>query len=91
MTVGGEDVSLTATEYELLRVLSVNAGRVVTYRALQHQIWSRRGSDEQELARAFIRKLRGKLGDDARNPTYIFNVRGTGYRMPRPDGSPQSS
>ncbi|MYH58470.1 MAG: response regulator [Boseongicola sp. SB0675_bin_26] len=91
VTVGGEDVSLTATEYELLRVLSVNAGRVVTYRALQHQIWSRRGSDEQELARAFIRKLRGKLGDDARNPTYIFNVRGTGYRMPRPDGSPQSS
>ena len=82
--VSGRTVTLTATEYELLRILSVNAGRVVTSESLLRQIWGSRNSDDTEPVRAFVKKLRAKLGDTAANPAYIFNERGVGYRMPEP-------
>ena len=85
VTVAGREVELTATEYELLRVLSLNAGRVVTYDALLRQAWSGREPGNVDLVRNFIKKLRAKLGEDAQNPTWIFNLRGVGYRMARPD------
>ena len=84
VTVAGRPVTLTATEYELLRVLSLNAGRVVTQDALLRRIWGLRGGKKSEAARTCIKKLRRKLADDAANPTYIFNERGVGYRMARP-------
>ena len=86
VTVAGREVELTATEYELLRVLSLNAGRVVTYEALTRRVWSGRETGNDDLVRNFIKKLRAKLGEDAANPTWIFNMRGVGYRMARPDG-----
>ena len=84
VTVGGETVELTATEYELLRLLSVNAGRVVHFDTLLRRIWEGRDGADANLVRIFVRTLRAKLGDDAENPTWIFNQRGVGYRMPRP-------
>ena len=86
VTVAGREISLTATEYELLRVLSLDAGRVVTYEALLRQVWGGREAGDMDLIRNFIKKLRAKLGEDAANPTWIFNVRGVGYRMPPPGG-----
>ncbi len=80
-TVAGRPVRLTATEYELLRVLSLNAGRVTTYDTLLRQVWGRRETDDTELVRTFIRKLRRRLGDDAASPSYIQTERGVGYRM----------
>ena len=84
VTVAGAAVDLTPTEYELLRVLSLNAGRVVTYDTLLRRVWSGRGSAEGNLVRIFVRNLRRKLGDDAANPAWIFNQRGVGYRMAEP-------
>ena len=84
VSVSGREVALTATEYELLRVLSLNAGRVVTYDSLRRQVWAERETVDIELVRNFVKKLRAKLGDDAARPTWIFNVRAVGYRMPRP-------
>ena len=84
VTVSGREVELTATEYELLRVLSLNAGRVVAYNALLRQVWSGREKGDANLVRNFVKKLRAKLGDDAQSPAWIFSVRGVGYRMPRP-------
>ena len=84
VTVAGRRVELTATEYELLRVLSVNAGRVVTTDTLLRQVWDRRGRGDSEPVRTFVKKLRRKLGDAADNPAYIFNERGVGYRIPKP-------
>ena len=86
VAVDGREVSLTATEYELLRVLSLNAGRVVTYETLERRVWSDRAAGDANLVRNFVKKLRAKIGEDAVNPTWIFNVRGVGYRMARPDG-----
>ncbi|WP_420617311.1 ATP-binding protein [Candidatus Palauibacter sp.] len=84
VSLAGRPVALTATEYELLRVLSLNAGRVVTRDALLRRIWGQRGGRKSEAPRTCIKKLRQKLGDDAANPTYIFNERGVGYRMAKP-------
>ena len=84
VTVAGTDVELTATEFELLRVLSLNAGRVVTYDALMRQVWDGRAASDTDLVRNFVKKIRAKLGEDAASPTWIFNVRGVGYRMPNP-------
>ena len=84
-SLAGRPVRLTATEYELLRVLSVEAGRVVTYEALLRRLWNGRRDRDAELVRTFVKKLRRKLGEDAAKPVYIFNERGVGYRMARPD------
>ena len=84
VSVAGEPVALTATEYELLRVLSLNAGRVVTFDTLLRRIWSGRGRADANLVRIFVRTLRQKLGEDAANPAWIFNERGVGYRMAAP-------
>ena len=84
VTVGGAEVDLTATEFELLRLLSVNAGRVVHHDTILRRVWDGRDGADANLVRIFVRTLRAKLGDDAENPTWIFNRRGVGYRMPRP-------
>ena len=84
VSVAGRPVRLTATEYELLRVLSLNAGHVTTYEAALHQVWGGQEHARPALVRAFVRKLRAKLGDDSADPDYIFNERSVGYRMPRP-------
>ena len=86
VTVGGRDVQLTPTEYELLHALALNAGRVSTYDSLLRRVWrTRDGRGNRRLVRAFVKQLRKKLGDDPNRPTYIVNERGVGYRMPRPD------
>ena len=87
VSVAGRTVELTATEYELLRVLSRNAGRVSTFDALLRQVWGGRHNGDTELVRTFVKKLRRKLGDDAASPAYIVNERGVGYRMARPDNA----
>ena len=84
VTLAGRPVRLTATEYELLRVLSVNAGRVTTYESLLRQVWGRLNSGDFRPVRAFVKKLRRKLGDNATNPAYIFTERQVGYRMGKP-------
>ena len=84
VTMAGRPVRLTVTEYELLRVLSLNAGRVSTSDMLVRKVWGERETDDTKLVRTFIKKLRSKLGDDASRPTYILTERGVGYRMASP-------
>ena len=84
VTVAGSSVELTATEFDLLRVLSVNAGRVVTYETLLRKVWDRREGGNPQVVRTYVKRLRRKLGDGAENAAYIFTVRQVGYRMARP-------
>ncbi|MCY3671441.1 MAG: response regulator [Alphaproteobacteria bacterium] len=84
-TVAGQPVPLTATEYDLLRLLTLNAGRVSTYEWLIRQLWNGPDSAEPDRVRTFVKQLRRKLGDDPKRPAYILNVRGVGYRVPRPE------
>jgi DNA-binding response OmpR family regulator/signal transduction histidine kinase len=88
VTVAGHPVKLTATEYEVLRVLSRNAGRVSTYRSLLNQAWSKHpGKIDPKLVHALVQTLRRKLGEDGSRAAYILNERGVGYRMPEPTAS----
>ncbi len=65
--------------------MGVNAGRVVHHDTILRRIWGGRDGADANLVRIFVRTLRAKLGESAENPTWIFNLRGVGYRMPRPD------
>ena len=84
VTVAGQPVQLTSTEYELLRELSVNSGRVLTHDTLLRRVWKSRDSGDRRLLRAIVKNLRRKLGDDANTPRFIFTQSRVGYQMPRP-------
>ena len=84
VTVAGRPVELTATEYELLRVLAQDAGRVLTHETLLRRVWAGRPAAAPKIVRAYVKRLRDKLGDEADRPALIVNERGVGYRMPRP-------
>ena len=87
VSVAGREVPLTATEFELLRSLSLDAGRVSTYDSLLRRVWGGRNYAGPELVRTFVKKLRRKLGDTAARPAYIATERGVGYRMVEPERS----
>ena len=89
MTARGVPVELTATEYELLRVLSLDAGRVVTFETLLRRVWGKDEKANANLVRNFVRNLRRKLGDNAASPAYLLNERRVGYRMAA-TGEPQN-
>ena len=83
--MSGRRLALTATEYELLCALSVNAGRVSTYDSLLRQVWGGRASTAH-VVRNCVMQLRRKLGDDAAKPAYVVTEHGLGYRMAGPSG-----
>ena len=87
VTLGGRDVRLTPSEYELLRILSMNAGKCMTYDALIRRMWKRPDPGHAGRVRTFVKQLRRKLGDDPQRPLYIVNVRGVGYSMAHPPGA----
>ena len=84
VTVAGCPVRLTATEYRLLWELSKNAGQLFTHARLLRRVWGPGYPDDPRILSTFIRRLRSKLGDNARNPTYIFTERQVGYWMASP-------
>jgi DNA-binding response OmpR family regulator/signal transduction histidine kinase len=81
VNVSGQPMQLTATEYKLLTELSNSAGRVLTQDELLRRVWGPEYLGESQLLRSYVKSLRQKLGDDARNPSYIFTEHGIGYRM----------
>ena len=83
---GGEPVSLTPTEYRLLLVLARRAGEVIEYVTLaqlvleyEAELW-----EAKELIKRHVFTLRQKIEPDPAHPTYVVNVRGTGYRLDDP-------
>ena len=83
VTVAGRPAQLTGTEYRLLFELSINAGRVLTNDQLMRRVWPLRDPSDSQVVRAYVKRLRSKLGDHAGSPTYIFNEPRVGYRMPK--------
>ena len=83
VTLAGERVRLTPLEYRILAELASNAGRVLTHRHLLRRLWGIRNDSDLRPMRTLIKSLRRKLGDDSKNPTYIFTEPRGGYRMAR--------
>lgn len=78
----GQPVHLTPTEYELLRVLMVNAGKTMTHRQLFSAVWiGRKFGDAQQYLRVHIANVRRKIETNALDPRYIITEPGVGYRF----------
>lgn len=80
VTLNGEDINLTATEYKILELLAKNKGKVITKEIILDKIWDSKGNyvDDNTLS-VNIRRLRKKIESDPKNCKYIITVFGIGY------------
>jgi two-component system, OmpR family, KDP operon response regulator KdpE len=81
VTVKGQPVKLTPTEYSLLEQLVTRPDSVLTHRELLSNVWGAEYRDETEYLRVYIGRLRRKIEDDPANPTYLLTEAGVGYRF----------
>ena len=81
VTQSGRAVDLTATEFRLLLELARSAEQVVSREDLLERVWGYDYLGDSRLVDMAVKRLRDKLGDDARDPRYITTVRGAGYRL----------
>lgn len=82
VTVEGEEVHLTPKEYDLLRLLATNPGKVMTHRMLLTTVWGAEYGEMDHYVRVFVNQIRKKLRENpARNIRYIVSEPGVGYRF----------
>jgi two-component system KDP operon response regulator KdpE len=81
VSLDGEAVRLTPTEYEILRILITNAGRIITRTSLLRELWGEAGEAEAGSLRVHIAALRKKLERDPDRAPLIVNEIGVGYRL----------
>jgi two-component system KDP operon response regulator KdpE len=81
VTFEEQEISLTPTEYDLLRILLQNAGKVITHQHLLRQVWGTAYDSEMHLLRVNISNLRRKIEPDPARPKYIVTEPGVGYRL----------
>jgi two-component system KDP operon response regulator KdpE len=81
VTVGHREVHLTPTEYEILKYLMANAGKVATYPMLLRAVWGDAYVEASPILRVFIAQLRRKIEPDPDRPTYILTEPRIGYRF----------
>ncbi|MQA81484.1 MAG: response regulator [Streptosporangiales bacterium] len=81
--LGEEELSLTTKEFDLLRVLVREAGKVVSREQLMHEVWDAKWWGSTKTLDMHISWLRRKLGDEAADPQFIATVRGVGFRFER--------
>lgn len=80
-----QEVKLTPTEYALLRLLVVHAGRVLTHRQLLTEVWGPNAVEQTQYLRVHMAHLREKLEDNAAKPEFLITESGVGYRAVRLD------
>ncbi len=81
VVVAGKEVKLTPKEFEVLKYLVINAGKVVTHRMLLQAVWGWQSADQTEYLRVFINQLRRKIEPDPQRPRYILTEPWVGYRF----------
>ena len=81
VTVEGQVANLTPTEYDILRVLIQNAGKVLTHQQLIHMVWGTNYEADSHLLRVNISNLRRKIEADPSRPRFIMTEPGVGYRL----------
>ncbi len=81
VTLRGEAIRFTPTEYELLHYLMRHAGKAITHRELLQRVWGAEYGDEAEYLRVYIRRLRQKIEADPLNPRHLLTEHGLGYRF----------
>jgi two-component system, OmpR family, KDP operon response regulator KdpE len=91
VSVRGEPVHLTKTEYALLEALVTNPGKLLTHQWLLRRVWGVGYGEESHYLRVYVRALRRKLGDDASAPRLILTEPGVGYRWIAAPAQPEPS
>jgi two-component system KDP operon response regulator KdpE len=86
VTVKGEEVKLTATEYALLKVLAQNAGKVVTHKQLLRDVWGPNAEEQSQYLRVYMTHLRKKIEVAAEKEKLLRTESGIGYRLVVPSG-----
>jgi two-component system KDP operon response regulator KdpE len=81
VTLGGEDVRLTPTEYKLLATLARKADRVLTYQQLLKEVWGPRYATQKQYLHVYMGHLRNKLERDPARPRFLLTESGVGYRL----------
>jgi two-component system KDP operon response regulator KdpE len=84
VTVEGNPVRLTPTEYNLLEYLAVNEGNVLTHRALLEKVWGEEYVNSPDYLKVYVQRLRNKIEKDPANPEIILTQRGLGYKLVKP-------
>ena len=84
VAVSGEPISLTPTEYDLLRLLAENEGKLLTHPAILRAIWGPAYREESNYLHVYVSHLRRKIEPDPARPRYILNQPGVGYRLVSP-------
>ena len=81
VTIAGEEVDLTAREFDVLHTLALDAGKVVSIDDLIARVWGAEFAGETQGVYVHIRWLREKIEDDPKHPERLVNVRGKGYKL----------
>lgn len=81
VTMSGTEIKLTPKEFEVLKYLASNSGKVVTHRKLLQAVWGSESTEQTEYLRVFINQLRRKIEPDPQNPRYIITEPWVGYRF----------
>lgn len=81
VTVRGQALELTPTEFNLLVYFMKNAGKTLHHRAILQHVWGMEYGDEAEYLRVYVRKLRQKIEADPLKPKYLHTEHGVGYRF----------
>jgi two-component system, OmpR family, KDP operon response regulator KdpE len=88
VTVDGRRVQLTPNEFELLRVLAQNEGKLMTHPAILREVWGPAYGTESHYLHVYVSQLRRKLEDDPSRPRYLLTEPGAGYRLVNPVAQP---
>jgi two-component system KDP operon response regulator KdpE len=81
VTVDGRVVHLTPHEYRILRLLALNPGKLLTHRAILHEVWGPAYGAESNYLHVYVTQLRRKLEPDPSRPQYLLTEPGAGYRL----------
>jgi len=84
VTMAGKPVSLTPTEWDLLRLLAENEGKLLTHPAILREIWGPAYREESNYLHVYVSHLRRKIEPDPARPRYLLNQAGVGYRLVSP-------
>jgi two-component system, OmpR family, KDP operon response regulator KdpE len=85
VTVDGREIHLTPTEYEVLKYLAMNAGKVITHHTLLRAVWGPNYESEDHYLHVFIGQVRRKIESVPTRPQYLLTEPGIGYRLRMPD------
>jgi two-component system KDP operon response regulator KdpE len=83
VSVAGEPLSLTPTEYSLLRLLAQNEGKLLTHPTILREVWGPAYQEESNYLHVYVSQLRRKIEPDPARPRYLLTVPGVGYRLVR--------